>query len=247
MEMKNIKPEYIVYCSHAGHTEKYAKMFAKVTGLPIMTNKEAMKKLEPGSRIIYFGWIQSNIVQGYKEAKENFEICAVVSVGMFGRGTGVKKLRHVSVISDNIPLFPLKGGLEMNKLGPVYKMMMASMRPKIIKDLKERLDPSPLEIDMLNTITYGGDFVKPANLEIVIRWYSTGEYEEQDFADDFSGESVKDIINRFGDKVEEREREERLRRKYERLGIDYDALMSKKDEPADDDEANGEDEGNKEK
>ncbi len=213
MEMKNVKPEYIVYCSHAGHTQRYAQMFAEATGLPIMTSKEAMKKLKAGSKIIYFGWIQTNIIQGYKEAKAKFDICAVVSVGMFGRGTGVKALRHVSGIKEDIPLFPLKGGIEMNKLGPVYRIMMMAMRPGVIRDLKLRKNPSPLERDMLRTITKGGDYVKPEYLEMVIRWYELDEYEEQDFYDDFSGEYVDTLIDKFDEKVQEKQKSSELKKK----------------------------------
>ena len=197
VEMKNVKPEYIVYCSHAGHTKRYAEMFAEASGLPIMKNTEAMKKLPEGAKVIYFGWVQTNIIQGYKEAKKKFDICAVVSVGMFGRGTGVQALRKVSGIRSEIPLFPLKGGLEMKKLGPAYKIMMAAMRPGVIRDLKLRQNPTPLERDMLRTIEKGGDYVKPEYLEIVIRWYELGEYEEQDYYDDFSGEYVSSAMDEF--------------------------------------------------
>ena len=60
------------------------------------------------------------------------------------------------------------------------------MKPGVVNDLKHRKEPTPLEKDMLYTIQHGGDFVKPENLEVVLRWFETGEYEEQDYFDDFS-------------------------------------------------------------
>ena len=195
--MKNVKPEYIVYCSHAGHTKAYAEMFAEATGLPIMTNIEARKELEDGSKIIYFGWVQQNIVQGYSEAREHFDICAVVSVGMFGRGTGVLALRNVSGIDMRIPLFPLKGGIEVNKLGPANRALFTAMKPGIVKHLKDKANPTPLEMDMLNTITKGGNYVKPRYLRLVLDWYNDDIYEEQHFEDDFSNESLEAIMEEF--------------------------------------------------
>lgn len=243
MEMKNVKPEYIVYCSHAGHTKRYAEMFAEATGLPIMTNKEAMRKLKENSKIIYFGWVQTNIIQGYKEAKAKFDICAVVSVGMFGRGTGVKALRHVSGIRDDIPLFPLKGGIEMRKLGPVYKAMMMLMRPGVIRDLKLRKDPSPLERDMLRTITQGGDYVKPEYLEMVIKWYELDEYEEQDFFDDFSGEYVDTIVDKVDGKLKEKHESDKRKKMKKIRGTDAELDEADKmqlDDTAEDDSDEGE-------
>ena len=49
------KPLVVVYTSKTGFTERYAKMFANLTELPIYTYKEAKKQLSPDTKVIFFG------------------------------------------------------------------------------------------------------------------------------------------------------------------------------------------------
>ncbi|MBQ3123448.1 MAG: hypothetical protein IJC14_04740 [Firmicutes bacterium] len=194
--MKRVKPEYIVYCSNAGHTHAYAKLFAEETGLPLIKIDEALKKLPEGSKIIFFGWVQNNIIQGYKQIREKkFDVCAVVSVSMFGRGSGVKALRNVAGVDWEIPFFPLKGGADPGRLGLTQKMMYKTFTAKKMRELKLLLNPTPLEMDMMRTIERGKSTVKARYLDIVLDWYNTGAYEEQDFEDDFSNEYKKTKID----------------------------------------------------
>ena len=54
----------IVYTSKTGTTEWYAERIGTEKNLPVLTLKEAEKKLEKGSGIIYLGCIRADIISG---------------------------------------------------------------------------------------------------------------------------------------------------------------------------------------
>ncbi|MBQ1228825.1 MAG: hypothetical protein IIX87_03015, partial [Firmicutes bacterium] len=141
--MKQVKPEYIVYCSNTGHTLAYAKMFADETGLPLIKLDDAVKKLPAGSKIIFFGWVMNGIIQGYRQVKDcKFDVCAVVSCGLFGRGANVKALRNVTGVDWEIPFFPLKGGVQPGRLGPGLRIMYMTFKAKMTKEFKLMRNPT---------------------------------------------------------------------------------------------------------
>lgn len=72
----------IVYTSKCGHTAEYARILAKLTGLPVYSLKDAGKQLENATPIIYLGWLIASRVQGFKKAAKKFKVFAVYAVGL---------------------------------------------------------------------------------------------------------------------------------------------------------------------
>ena len=70
----------IIYTTNTGSTERYAKLLAHETALPVYSLKEANKKLFSGAEVIYLGWIMAGSVKGYTAAA-NVTRC-VPSVGL---------------------------------------------------------------------------------------------------------------------------------------------------------------------
>ena len=58
----------IIYTTHTGSTERYARLLAQKTGLPAYSLAEAKKQVFAGAEVIYLGWIMAGSVKGYAEA-----------------------------------------------------------------------------------------------------------------------------------------------------------------------------------
>ncbi len=58
----------IIYTTETGSTERYAKLLAHETGLPVCSLAEAKKKVPAGAGIIYLGWIMAGNIKGYAGA-----------------------------------------------------------------------------------------------------------------------------------------------------------------------------------
>ena len=58
----------IVYTSHTGSTERYARLLGRRTGLPVWPLAEAERALPPGAEIVYLGWLLCGGINGYRTA-----------------------------------------------------------------------------------------------------------------------------------------------------------------------------------
>lgn len=120
--MRDLKA--IVYQSNAGHTRRYAELFAKLSELPVYELKEARAQIRQHDEIIFFGWLCAGSVPGYAKSARKYQVCALCVVGM-GRPEDqqiidVAKKYHVTL--DNT--FYLQGGFDFHKLHGIYKYMM---------------------------------------------------------------------------------------------------------------------------
>ena len=129
----------IVYESHAGHTRAYAQLIGEKVGLPVYSLQEAREKLEKGTEVLFLGWLMAGIVRGYKKAKKTCQIKAVCAVGM-GNHTpaAAEKIARQNGMG-NLPVFMIRGGLDMEKLSPVYRMMMNKLL-SVLEKKKEKTE-----------------------------------------------------------------------------------------------------------
>ena len=162
----------IIYTTNTGSTERYARLLAQKTGLPVYSLAEAKKTVSAGAEVIYLGWIMAGSVKGYAEAAKRYRVCAVCGVGMGQTGTQTDSVRKKSAIPANIPLFTLQGNFDVKKLRGVYRPMMELMVKTAGKGLAEKTDRTPEENDMLDMMLHGGERVKVENLSAVLDWYS---------------------------------------------------------------------------
>jgi len=114
----------IVYESHAGHTRAYAQLIGEKTGLPVYSLQEAKGKLEKGMDVLFLGWLMAGIVRGYKKARKIYQIKAVCAVGMGNHTAAAAEKIAKQNGMGSLPVFLIRGGLDMEKLSPIYRMMM---------------------------------------------------------------------------------------------------------------------------
>ncbi len=161
----------IIYTTNTGSTERYAKLLAQKTGLPVYSLAEAKKRVFAGAEVIYLGWIMAGSVKGYAEAAKRYRVRAACGIGMGQTGTQTDSVRKKSAISADIPLFTLQGNFDVKKLHGVYRLMMEIM-VKTQARPAEKKDRTPEEDDMLDMMRCGGERVNEENLSAVLDWYS---------------------------------------------------------------------------
>ena len=162
----------IIYTTNTGSTERYAKLLAQKTGLPVYSLAEAKKRVFAGAEVIYLGWIMAGSVKGYAEAAKRYRVRAVCGVGMGQTGTQADSVRKKSAVPADIPLFTLQGNFDVKKLHGIYRPMMEIMVKTVGKALAEKKDRTPEEDDMLDMMLHGGERVKAENLSAVLDWFS---------------------------------------------------------------------------
>ena len=165
-----MKPSVILYTSNTGFTAQYAALLSEQTGLPCFSLKAA-GHIQPGTPILYLGWLMAGNVQGYKEAAKKYTICAVCGVGMGAKGSQIADVRKTNALPDEMPVFVLQGGFDRKRLHGIYKLMMTVMKNTVGKSLARKPDRTPDEDTMLDLLENGGSRVSPENLSSVLDWY----------------------------------------------------------------------------
>jgi hypothetical protein len=160
----------IVYTSNTGFTAQYAGLLGGKLNLPAYSLDTAKRELAADAEIIYLGWLMAGQVKGYKQAAKLYKIAAVCGVGMGAGGSQIKEVRKGNAIPENIPLFTLQGGFELNKLHGIYKFMMNTMKRTVGKKLAAKPDKTADEQDMLDLLLHGGSRVSEENLRPVLEW-----------------------------------------------------------------------------
>ena len=161
----------IVYVSETGHTKKYAGILGENVGLPVCELKTAVKELPKNAEIIYLGWLMAGAVKGYKKAIKWFDIQAVCGVGMADGDAQLADMRKANHFPEDLPVFYLQGGFELEKLHGIYKLMMQTMKKTVGKGLSDKQNRTPEEDGMLNLMLHGGDTVSADRLDAVFSWY----------------------------------------------------------------------------
>lgn len=166
-----MKPIRIVYTSNTGHTEQYARLLSKRTGLPAIALREAVKQLAPDTPVLYLGWLRANRVTGYRQAAGRFRICAVCGVGVCDTGALLAPVRKANSVPDAIPLFTMQGGLDFAKLKGVDRLIIRLLT----KGMQAKKQRSPQEERMLDLLQTGANCVSEANLAPVLAWYEAAD------------------------------------------------------------------------
>lgn len=165
-----MKPTVILYTSNTGFTAQYAAMLSEQTGLPCFALKAA-GHIQPGTPILYLGWLMAGNVQGYKEAAKKYRVCAVCGVGMGSTDSQIEDVRKTNALPADLPVFVLQGGFDMKRLHGVYKLMMTVMKNTVGKSLARKPERTADEDTMLDLLQNGGSRVSPENLSSVLDWY----------------------------------------------------------------------------
>lgn len=157
----------IVYTSNAGHTEKYAKLLAEKTNLPVYALQEAIRILPKGTTVIYLGWLFVNHVTGYKKAAKCFHVTAVCGIGLCDTGTAIPDVRKVNKIPESIPLFTMQGGMDKSSLSGIYGYMIKML----IQMTEKKENKSEDDLRMLYLLKNDQNYVCEENLTAFLNWY----------------------------------------------------------------------------
>ena len=163
----------VIYTTNTGSTERYAKLLAHETGLPVYSLSEARSRTAAGAEVIYLGWISAGSVKGYAAAAKRYRVRAVCGVGMCKTGTQTDSIRKKAAVPSSVPLFTLQGNFNVKKLHGVYRLMMEIMIRAAGKSPAAKKDRTPEEDDMLDMMIRGGERVKFENLSAVLEWYGS--------------------------------------------------------------------------
>ena len=166
-----MEPKAIVYTSNTGYTAQYAALLAKKTGLHAYALDEALEKVPDGAAVIYMGWIMAGKIQGFITAAKHYQVAAVCGVGMNPTGSQLPMVRQANGLGENMPVFTLQGGLNMDKLHGFKKLILKIMGGTMGKQLMAKQDRTPEEDAILDMFRNGGDRVSMQNLKDVAAWY----------------------------------------------------------------------------
>ena len=161
----------IVYTSNTGHTERYAKMLGEKTGLPVYSLCEATKNLEKGSPIVYLGWLFVANVKGYKKAAKNFNVSAVVGVGLCDTGTAIPDVKKANAIPDPTPIFTMQGGMDKTRLRGINAFMIKML----IKMMSSKENRTKDDERMLYLLLNDKDYVSEENTAAFCEWYENNK------------------------------------------------------------------------
>lgn len=161
----------IVYTSNTGYTAQYAALLAKKTGLHAYTLDEALGKLSQGTEVIYMGWIMAGKIQGFITALKRYQVAAVCGVGMNPTGSQIAVIRQANGLYEDMPVFTLQGGLNMDKLHGFKRLILKIMGGSMGHQLVAKQDRTPEEDAILDMFRNGGDHVSMQNLKDVLTWY----------------------------------------------------------------------------
>ena len=170
-----MEPKAIVYTSNTGYTAQYAALLAKKTGLHAYTLDEALGKLPDGAEIIYMGWIMAGKIQGFITALKRYQVAAVCGVGMNPTGAQLTVVRQANGLHEDMPVFTLQGGLNMDKLHGFKRLILKIMGGSMGHQLVAKQDRTPEEDDMLDMMLHGGQRVRVENLRSALDWYRAQE------------------------------------------------------------------------
>ena len=168
----------IIYGSHYGTTEKYAKELSKRTNIKAISY-EKIKDINDYDTIIYIGGLYAGGVLGMsKTLKKLNEISnkniVIITVGLADPTdeTNINNIRNniKNLISKEIfkraKIFHLRGGIDYSKLNFAHKTMMKLLYSAVKKLPKEKLTVENKA--MIETYNKKVDFIDFSSLDKII-------------------------------------------------------------------------------
>lgn len=164
-----MKVEAIIFCSSAGTTEKYARLLAEQSGLPVLPLKQGAKKYA-GKSVLFFSWICSGVLMNYERAKKSLNIQGVCAVGIGKKEQALSDLNtNQSLSGEN--LFFLPGAFQMKKLNFLHRRAMKDMEYALALRVRNpKIPATPADRETYNMLRHGADYYDEAQLAPVLAW-----------------------------------------------------------------------------
>ena len=161
----------IVYESETGHTKRYAEMLGEKIDLPVYTIKDAKTGLEKDSSIIYMSWIAGRKLVKFSKVKM-YNTAAICAVGMSPPDHSGEILDEISKSCgiERKNIFYMQGGISINKLHGIYRIMMNAMLSAVEK-ASEKDSKATVNQEMASMLKGEKDFVDAKNLFGIVSWF----------------------------------------------------------------------------
>lgn len=164
----------IVYTSNSGSTQKYARILGEELGLPVYSYKEARMIFTKEDEIIYMGWIMCGRISKYYRAVDRFNIKAVCAVGI-NKNTSIEieKIKTINFIDSKF--FYLRGAYNKENQHGIIKYIMKIATPIIKIDIKSNLQSTLNDLENLDMLCNGRDYVNKEQISEIIKWVDEDE------------------------------------------------------------------------
>ncbi len=159
----------VVFSSNTGFTEAYARMLSDEIGVPVFSLKQACRHLQRGDSVFYIGWVKASRIIGLRRASGRFSVAGVASVGLMMDEESLERIKRGNGISDNTPYFALPGGLALDKLHGLDKLLFNLGRKAMARTSRE---PGKDNMETYKILTEGVSFVDKKHLKPIINAYS---------------------------------------------------------------------------
>ena len=175
----------IIFNSHTGFTEAYARILSEALKCPAVPLKKLSETdITLYDTIIYGGAVRASKITGFnkilqilqKNPDKKAVIFAVGGNGLSSENTQIIKKQNFEAKKVNYPLFYMQGGFDPNKLNFALRAMLKSVAKSIKK--KEAKDPDSLsrkDREFLEFFQDAHDNVKIANTEALMKYLSSLE------------------------------------------------------------------------
>ena len=149
----------VVYSSHTGSTEKYARTFAERVGYSCYSVKDAY---DPNEEIVYFGWLRGPAVVGLDRIDRK-HLIAVATVSIEKDLAFLRKIKDKNEIT--VPVYNLRGWIDRKKVGILAKILFCFICAMYkLKGLDDYTGP------MFDAMMNGGSFYDDSALEPLIEF-----------------------------------------------------------------------------
>ena len=127
----------IVYKSATGSCERYAREMSRKLAIPSYPVDGC--PLPKGMEVVYIGWLMNGQVQGLKKAQRNWQVKAVVQVGMSpANPSSEANCRQKNGLGEDIKVFTVQGAFHMKKLSLPMQAIMKVVNKSIVQRLEAK-------------------------------------------------------------------------------------------------------------
>ncbi len=157
----------VIYNSGTGFTEEYANLISEELNIPKFNIKDLKllsKNLKANDEVLYLGWVCAGKIVGLSKIRKKYNIVCCGSVGAYPENNkNIEELKKANNIY-NFPLFYLRGGINISKLGFWKKKLLNMVADGLSKENNEETK------ELINVLKNGGSFVKKENTENLLSY-----------------------------------------------------------------------------
>jgi len=158
----------IVYCSNAGHTERYARYLASALRLPAYRLSE-LPDSQYGKDAVFLGWINNGTLSGYLSALSKCNILYAVGVGMSPEHPySATSLFWENDLESETRTFYIRGGFDIHLLSKKEQKIISPQVVELIDELITKFPQTEEDRMMIRNLRDGFDDFSPDKLSLLI-------------------------------------------------------------------------------